>query len=115
MDIRKDRLPENPAAAAMKLFDSDPRAALSLLYRAVLVHLVHREKLILHDSMTESEVLNLVEKQKPAAVLPVEKITKSWIWAAYAHILPDRLTMEDLCQNYAALSFRQPEQGVNNE
>ncbi|MBQ9183152.1 MAG: hypothetical protein IJ143_05150 [Neisseriaceae bacterium] len=115
LDIRKDRLPENPAAAAMKLFDSDPRAALSLLYRAVLVHLVHREKLILHDSMTESEVLNLLEKQKPAAALPVEKITKSWIWAAYAHILPDRLTMEDLCQNYAALSFRQPEQGVNNE
>ena len=116
LDIRKESLPENPAAAALNLFDTNPREALSLLYRAILAHLVHREKLVLRDSMTEQEILNLVEKQRPNAVLPIEKITKAWIWAAYAHILPDRTTMEDLCQHYAALSFRQPENmGGRNE
>lgn len=111
LDIREDRLPENPAAAALNLFDTDPRAALSLLYRAVLAHLVHREKLVLNSSMTEQEVLNLVTKQRPNVAMLVEKITRSWIFTAYAHILPDRATMDDLCQNYAALSFRQPELG----
>ena len=111
LDIREDRLPENPAAAALNLFDTDPRAALSLLYRAVLAHLVHREKLVLNSSMTEQEVLNLVTKQRPNVAMLVEKITRSWIFTAYAHILPDRATMDDLCQNYAALSFRQPEPG----
>lgn len=116
LDIRKESLPENPAAAALNLFNTDPRAALSLLYRAVLAHLVHREKLVLRDSMTEQEILNLVEKQRPAAAMPVEKITRSWIFTAYAHILPDRATMDDLCQHYAALSFRQPERnGGRNE
>lgn len=103
LDIRQESLPENPAAAALTLFDSNPRQALSLLYRAMLVHLIHQQKLPLKDSMTEKEILAMVNAKRPAAVLPTENITNAWIQTAYAHLLPNRDTMNDLCEQYQNL------------
>ena len=104
LDIRPDRLPENPIAVAWQLFDTNPREALSLIYRALLVHLVKNEHLPLKDSMTESEILAMVNRERPSVALSAERITQSWILTAYAHTLPDRATMEDLCQHYAVVS-----------
>ncbi|MDO5687564.1 MAG: DUF4129 domain-containing protein [Neisseria sp.] len=102
LDVREDSLPPSVAATAMSLFGSDPRAALALLYRALLVQLLRREHLLFRDSSTEGEILRLVTRERPDLTELSGGITRAWVRMAYAHRTPDTATMQALCDAYAA-------------
>lgn len=105
LDVREESLPENPAQYALNLFNQSPREALSLLYRALLVHLIHNRNLPIKDSMTEMEILSLVKHKIINIALSTENITNAWIFAAYAHRFPDYATMQSLCHDYQSITM----------
>lgn len=107
LDVRPESLPGDVAGAALQLAEAgEVRAALSLLYRASLLH-VHA--LPLHTSHTEGEILNLVNDELPgAALLPYfARLTGSWQLAAYGHRLPDDAAQ--LCRAWCAAFGAAPE------
>lgn len=100
MDVRRESLPENLTDVARNLAKTDARAAISLLYRALLVHLIHQERATLRDSMTEQEILNLVQVKHIHLTEITERFTKIRIASAYAHIQANEDEILQLCNDY---------------
>lgn len=110
LDVREESLPESVSATARALFADNPRAALALLYRALLVQLMRREQLLLKDSHTEGEIVRLVSRERPALNHLTENITHAWVYMAYAHTPPQAAQMHALCDQYA-VTFEQSAAG----
>lgn len=104
MDVRRESLPENLTDVARNLAKTDARAAISLLYRGLLVHLIHQERATLRDSMTEQEILNLVQAKHIHLSEITERFTKTRIASAYAHIQADEAHILQLCNDYDNLT-----------
>ena len=104
LNIEKDSLPHDVAAAALALLKAgNYRQCLSLLYRASLSLLVNNHGLDVHDSHTEGECLQLVESLGKHEVSDYFKsLTLAWISLAYGHLDPSESTLNTLC-----LSWRQ--------
>ena len=100
MDVTPESLPDDVGAEARKLFEKDPRAALSLLYRASLTQLIHKFDMPLRKGHTEEEVLRLIKKSAPAVSSYMETLTHHWIRMAYGHTLPQENMKEVLCHGY---------------
>ncbi len=90
LDVRPASLPDDVPAAARALWLQGQRiAALSLLYRASLVSLLHQRGVALAPSYTEGDCLRAA-----GAVLPSEaqrylrRLTDAWQHAAYAQRTP---------------------------
>lgn len=100
MNLRPESLPADVAAAVLARFDSDPRAAVSLLYRASLSQVGHRYGLPLRASDTEGQVLRRVRRRQTGLVAYWTDLTAVWVALAYAHRLPERAAVEALCRQY---------------
>jgi Domain of unknown function (DUF4129) len=104
LDIRPESLPPDIGAVAREFWlGGKHRAALSLLYRGALSHLVHHHRLTIRSSFTEGECL-----QAATRVLPSEpaqyfaRLVRAWQDYAYGSLqLADALALS-LCSDFSA-------------
>jgi len=104
LDLNRETLPDDIAASAESLWQTDPRAALGLLYRALLSHLLHDHHMALKTADTEGEVLQRVEQlQQPALLAFSKTLTGHWQNMAYGHRLPPAHLQQELCDGWRTL------------
>jgi len=103
LDIRPAGLPPDLPEAAARLWDQgDPRAALALLYRGALAHLVHGLGLPLTASATEGECLRLGRPVLPdPGAQYFARLTATWLRVAYGG-QPASSGERDLCAGWAS-------------
>ena len=104
LEIAPESLPEDVAAEAERLWDSQPREALGLLYRALLSRLLHDFRLPLKSSHTEGEVLRQVEQlQRDELSRFSRALTGHWQNLAYGQRLPPESIKRGLCDGWRRL------------
>ncbi|WP_311882771.1 MULTISPECIES: DUF4129 domain-containing protein [unclassified Pseudomonas] len=104
LDLNRDTLPDDIAASAEHLWQSQPRAALGLLYRGLLSHLLHDFDLSLKPADTELQVLAHVEQlQRPELLAFSRSLTTHWQNMAYGHRVPTAQLQQELCDGWRAL------------
>ncbi|CRL50925.1 DUF4129 domain-containing protein [Pseudomonas sp. URMO17WK12:I11] len=104
LDLNRETLPDDIAASAESLWQTDPRAALGLLYRALLSHLLHDHYIALKTADTEGEVLQRIEQlQQPALLAFSKTLTRHWQNMAYGHRLPPAHSQQELCDGWRTL------------
>ena len=113
MDVTRESLPEDISTNALKLLQAgDMRAALALLYRASLFHLVH-SGVEIHDGHTERECAELMREhfaKNSAAQTRVAyfvALTREWQRLAYGHLLPSAEKAQYLCANWNSCWLQQ--------
>lgn len=98
LDLGRETLPCDIAASAESLWQSNPRAALGLLYRALLSRLLHDFDMPLKAADTEGQVLERIEQlQQPALLAFSKDLTAHWQNMAYGHRLPPAQVQRELC------------------
>jgi hypothetical protein len=105
LEITPESLPDDVGKAAMDLWrNKDPLVALSLLYRGALTTLVHRDGINLKGSATEGDCIRTVTRHGNrlgnSAIEYFRHLTMTWLYAAYAHRLPEESVMIDLSQRW---------------
>ncbi|MGY2278097.1 MULTISPECIES: DUF4129 domain-containing protein [Pseudomonas] len=104
LDLNRDTLPDDIAGSAEQLWHSQPRAALSLLYRGLLSQLLHDFDLPLKSADTEHQVLARIEQlQRPELLAFSRTLTTHWQNMAYGHRLPAAHLQQQLCDGWRAL------------
>jgi len=104
LQVTPHSLPDDIAGTAEQLWANQPRAALGLLYRGLLSHLLHDFHLSLKESHTENEVLQLVNQlQQPALDQFSRQLTSNWQSLAYGHQSPPADAGPQLCNAWRAL------------
>ncbi|WP_277759023.1 DUF4129 domain-containing protein [Pseudomonas sp. A34-9] len=104
LDLNRDTLPADIAAQAEQLWSRQPRAALSLLYRGLLSHLLHDFDLPLKPADTENQVLLRIEQlQHPELLAFSRNLTAHWQNMAYGHRVPAAHLQQQLCDGWRAL------------
>lgn len=85
LPVHPESLPHDIVAAVQALLaEQRVRAALSLLYRATLVQLIHAHHLRIPDSATEGECQRLVTSSRPEEEAGFfTQLTRAWICCAY--------------------------------
>lgn len=113
MDVTRESLPEDISTNALRLLQAgDIRAALALLYRASLFHLVH-SGVDIHDGHTEQECAELMREHftnNAAAQTRVAyfvALTREWQRLAYGHLLPTTEKAQYLCANWNSCWLQQ--------
>jgi len=101
MDVRPDSLPDDIISESRNLWQQgEHRQALSLLYSGALVRLINQEKVELHDSHTEGDVIkHTVAKLTQSNAAKTKQsylrlLTSQWQTIAYAHRTPDENSMQ---------------------
>lgn len=102
LDIEPESLPTDIEAEAWRLWQAgEPRAAMSLLYRATLSHLVTRENLELGAHATEEDCLRLCRKRlAPEVGAFMTRLTLAWQRVAYAAQPVAHETARELCADW---------------
>ncbi|WP_347901685.1 DUF4129 domain-containing protein [Pseudomonas purpurea] len=96
-----ETLPDDVAAHAERLWQTQPREALGLLYRALLSRVQHDFALPLGPADTEGQVLERIRQlQQPALLTFSTELTRHWQNMAYGHRLPPPLLQQQLCQGW---------------
>ncbi|AWA41111.1 DUF4129 domain-containing protein [Pseudomonas sp. 22105] len=104
LDLQKESLPDDIASHAEQLWQTEPRAALGLLYRALLSHLLHDFNLTLKPADTENEVLARIEQlQRPDLLTYSRHLTGHWQNMAYGHRVPAAHLQQELCDGWRSL------------
>jgi len=104
LDLKPESLPTDIATSAENLWQSHPREALGLLYRALLSRLMHDFNIALKAADTEGQVLRRVELlQRPALLAYSQNLTGHWQNMAYGHRLPPALVQQELCNGWRIL------------
>jgi len=104
LDLGRDSLPDDVAAEVERLWASQPREALGLLYRALLVRLLHDYALPLTSADTEGQVLDHVQRlQQPQLHAFSSTLTVHWQNIAYGHRVPPLALQTQLCAGWRAL------------
>jgi hypothetical protein len=104
LDLGPQTLPQDVAGAAEQLWQTEPRAALSLLYRGLLSQLLHDYDLTLKPADTESQVLARIELlQRPDLLAFSRQLTGHWQNMAYGHRVPAAHLKQELCDGWRAL------------
>jgi hypothetical protein len=98
LDIRPESLPAGLEGVAAELWAAGRiRAALALLYRGALAHLMHRCRAPLAKGSTEGDCLKLAKELLPLASADYfEQLTRTWLKVAYADLQPPQGS-ESLC------------------
>ena len=104
LDLGRETLPADIAASAEQLWQTQPREALGLLYRALLSHLLHDFDLALKPADTEGQVLQRIEQlNQPALAAFSKNLTGHWQNMAYGHRVPPASVQQQLCDGWRAL------------
>ncbi|SDH93875.1 protein of unknown function [Pseudomonas flavescens] len=104
LEVQPQSLPDDVAGSAERLWQDDPRAALGLLYRALLSRLLHDHRLPLKSSHTEAEVLPLVDGlDDPELSNFSQTLTRHWQNLAYGHRPPPAEARAALCNDWRRL------------
>ncbi|POA26767.1 MULTISPECIES: DUF4129 domain-containing protein [unclassified Pseudomonas] len=104
LDLTPQSLPDDIAASAEQLWQTQPRAALGLLYRGLLSRLLHDFALTLKPADTEHQVLLRVEQlQRPELLAFSRSLTQHWQNMAYGHRVPAAHLQQELCDGWRAL------------
>lgn len=103
LDISTASLPDNLIATAQTLWASDPRAALSLLYRGLLNHLAEVQALPLSAAHTEGEVVTLSRTSPEPLQRYTEQLTLHWQNLAWGQRLLSGTQFSDLCAQWQLL------------
>lgn len=101
LDVSRESLPDDVAAAALSLWHHGRRReAMALLYRAALAQLVARG-LELRDGSTEGECVRRVRKyERPDTADYFATLTQLWQGLAYGHREPSEQQINRLCQQW---------------
>lgn len=102
LDVRPDSLPDDVISEALQqLKAGKPRDALSLLYRGTLVRLITEYQLEIPNSATEAECLEEVRHHRsPVEADYFQRLTRAWLYTAYANIPADAQAIEQLCHDW---------------
>ncbi|MCY1202444.1 hypothetical protein D9M68_365230 [compost metagenome] len=104
LELAPESLPDDVAGEAERLWASQPREALGLLYRALLSRLLHDYRLPLRQSHTEGEVLQLVLHLENSELESFSRtLTGHWQNLAYGHRLPAAELRQGLCDGWRRL------------
>jgi len=104
LEVTAQSLPADIAGTAEQLWAEHPRAALGLLYRALLSRLLEDYRLPLNSAFTESEVLHLIEGlEQPELTTFSQTLTLHWQNLAYGQRLPPDDLRQALCQDWRDL------------
>ncbi|MCY1409509.1 hypothetical protein D9M71_248600 [compost metagenome] len=104
LELAPESLPDDVASEAERLWASQPREALGLLYRALLSRLLHDFRLPLRQSHTEGEVLQLVRGLDNRELEGFsQSLTGHWQNLAYGHRLPAAELRQGLCDGWRRL------------
>ncbi|PYY68754.1 DUF4129 domain-containing protein [Pseudomonas jessenii] len=104
LDLKPESLPADIATRAESLWQTQPREALGLLYRALLSRLLHDFNIALKAADTEGQVLRSVELlQQPALLAYSKNLTGHWQNMAYGHRLPPEQVQQELCDGWRVL------------
>ncbi|GFM78241.1 membrane protein [Pseudomonas cichorii] len=104
LSITAQSLPDDIAAHAQRLWASQPREALSLLYRGLLNRLLSDYHLPLKNADTEGQVLEQVAKlNQPLLSEFSRSLTTHWQNLAYGHRLPPAHLQQELCDGWRRL------------
>ncbi len=101
LDVRPESLPTDLAQLARASAATDPRLALSLLYRGALVTLIHRDRLPIEHGDTEADCVRRVERigSQPLADY-FAAIVAAWSQCAYGHRPPQPERIATLCAQW---------------
>ncbi|MFJ2711780.1 DUF4129 domain-containing protein [Pseudomonas sp. NPDC087346] len=104
LDLARESLPDDIASSAEQLWQTQPRAALGLLYRGLLSHLLHDFDLTLKPADTEHQVLTRIEQlQRPQLLAYSRNLTCHWQNMAYGHRVPAAHLQQELCDGWRTL------------
>lgn len=102
-------LPDDLPAAVERLWAEDPRAALALLYRGLLSHLLHQRGVPLKAAHTEGEVLVLVQRLGDAPLAAfAARLLDAWQALAYGSRPPPTELGAELCAQWRQLIAAPP-------
>lgn len=110
LDVRRESLPQDVAAAAAQLARAGKLIeALSLLYRGALVALLHRDQIELASGDTESDCLVKTRDRVAAPTyVYLSRLLSTWQAAAYAHRIPPQPEVEQLATEWPAFFRADP-------
>lgn len=102
LPVTPESLPQDIAAAIHALLaERRSRAALSLLYRATLVQLIHDHQLRIPDSATEGECQRIVAANRPEQEAGFfGQLTRAWVWCAYGNVAPEAVEVNRLVADW---------------
>lgn len=102
LDVTRESLPEDVPSGVRQLWhQGEHRAAISLLYRALLANLIFRHDFIFDDSHTEGECVAIVQARGEAALSHyTASLTQCWQLLAYGHRIPSDSSVEKLCSDW---------------
>lgn len=104
LDLNRETLPDDIASSAERLWLNEPRAALGLLYRGLLSHLLHDFDLTLKAADTENQILERIEQlQRPDLLVYSRTLTVHWQNMAYGHRIPPAHLQAQLCNGWREL------------
>lgn len=104
LELAPETLPSDVASEAERLWDEQPRAALGLLYRALLSRLLHDFRVPLRESTTEGEVLvRVADLNDPPLDNFARSLTQQWQALAYGHRAPQPQLKQQLCGDWRQL------------
>jgi hypothetical protein len=104
LQVNAQSLPNDVAGTAERLWATQPRKALGLLYRALLSRLLTDYQLPLKNADTEGEVLQQVAQLKLLALNAYsQRLTEHWQNLAYGHHLPPAHLQQELCDGWRQL------------
>ena len=107
LQVSDESLDQDWLVQAEKLWPSNPRMALSLLYRGLLNHLLNEHALPLTDAHTEGEVLLMMGDLAQPLQQYSAQLTIHWQNLAWGHRLPESAQFNTLCQQWQQLQLQE--------
>ncbi len=107
LDISTASLPDDLIATAQALWANDPRAALSMLYRGLLNHLVEVQALPLSTAHTEGEVIVLTQASPDSLRRYTQQLTQHWKNLAWGQRLLPYSEFANLCAQWQHLQHQE--------
>ena len=103
LDVRPEALPDNLWQVAARAAESDPRLALSLLYRGALATLIHRDRMDFAPGDTEADCVRRIDHAAPPALgAYFRRLVSIWSEAAYAERIASAASVRHLCEEWPA-------------